>query len=243
METKRFKVGDRAIVVGDNSDHCFAQGTIVIISELAEEGYDYIATADSGDYWWIVDKDLKPKNEPMKTAAEEIRESIAELEKRIDGLTSQVKSATIKIGYLKVEAAKLTEPERIRVPENIKFEEWDNGFALISPNGKCIMFVNALHGGIPRLHPAGREGNLTADIITDPLYLEPCKRDDLKCGDVAIVVSEGMSNNDIINAAGNIENYSCILNDKDAAGWRDQMSVYVDTDEYDEYEFWYKVVR
>ena len=177
------------------------------------------------------------KPSKMKTAAEEIRESIAELEKRHNQTQSALEETAKKIEELKKEALKLTEPERIRVPENIKFEGYLDRLALISPNGKCILAGKGFHGGIPRVGMAGQSDNLAAHIITDPLYLEPCKREDLKCGDVAFCC-EGI--HIVTSLSSNIAFYVCILNKNDHVFWNEGMDIRV-SDMY--WSDWYKVVR
>jgi len=173
----------------------------------------------------------------MKTAAaEEIRESIAELEKQTDRLKSQVASVTFKLAHLKIEAAKLTEPERIRVPENIKFRANGDSFKLISPNGKCEMSMYNAHGGIPLVVYAGRIEDPTDGIITDPLYLKKCKREDLKYGDWAVA----FDNAGIENAKESHSYYACILNDREQVSWSGEMGTRVSNISS---VYWYKVVR
>jgi hypothetical protein len=173
----------------------------------------------------------------MKTAAEQIRESIAELEKRHNEAQSALHETARRIAELKAEAKKLT-PERIRVPENIKFEECGDWLALVSPNGKCLLTANEMHGGTPFVNWTGNPDDTTADIITHPLYLEPCKREDLKCGDVywSSDDNSGIFFNDI-------DFYGVVLNEKESASWEKEMTMIINDDEEDNYDFWYKVAR
>ena len=134
---------------------------------------------------------------------------------------------------------KLTEkPSRIRVPENIKFEGVNGRpTAIISPNGKCMLSAYHANGGVPIIDLAGIDGDSTSHLITDPLYLEPCKREDLKCGDVAYAVSDSI---DVSDDTGDISNYHVILNSTDVAYWTSNDGMYQGVFDYD---FWYKVVR
>ena len=175
----------------------------------------------------------------MKTAVEEIRQAIAQLEKSLEW--ARVRSAELneKVAELKSKASKLTATERIRVPENIKFEEHPDNLllALISPNGKCMLSADDMHGGIPLVCEAGYRNNAAFRIITDPLYLEPCKREDLRCGDVAFCC-EGIDN--VTPLSSNIAFYVCILNESDHVFWYEGMGIRV-SDMY--WSDWYKVVR
>jgi hypothetical protein len=174
----------------------------------------------------------------MKTAAEEIRESIAELEKESAAAKERLVELDKRIYVLKSVAFR--EPERIRVPENIKFEEFYGGFALVSPNGKCILYGSAIHGGIPKIEHAGHSNNSEFRIITDPLYLEPCKREDLKCGDWALPLISNHRVGDIMANAKHVGNYNCILNDIDTVEWQREMDTAINSDKFN---YWYKVVR
>lgn len=172
----------------------------------------------------------------MKTAAEEIRESIAELKEWQAELKRMVIKTELKIYDLEHDAYRFTESERIRVPDNIKFEQHGSVFALVSPNGICTLSGSQTHGGVPNVGMAGNVFDSAANIITDPLYLEPCKREDLKCGDVALCFDE---DSDIEATIDEISEYAVILNDTEYAMWDDQMSAVVDDLNY---EYWYKVV-
>jgi hypothetical protein len=143
----------------------------------------------------------------------------------------------VMINSLKKQFDELTTPERIRVPENIKFEDTGEKFGLISPNGKCSLSAMEVHGGVPNIGHAGMAIDPTEGIITDPLYLEPCKREDLKCGDVALAFDE----EDTLDEA-NVKTkyYNVILNDDEYAYWNSGMTMAVSDCEY---FYWYKVVR
>jgi hypothetical protein len=123
--------------------------------------------------------------------------------------------------------------ERIRVPENIKFEEIGGELSLISPNGKLILSALSTHGGIPCMIYAGSEINPNGDLYTAPLYLEPCKREDLKCGDIAFRSEDGDIQFD------NVWYYCVILNVEEFVYWEgNNMIIDIDA-EWD----WYKVVK
>jgi hypothetical protein len=173
----------------------------------------------------------------MKTAKQELSEMIADLERKQSELEATLLNNREMVEELKLKANRLTTPERIRVPENIKFEKSCDSFALISPNGKCRLHAGDIHGGIPVLWHAGSEDNPKADLLTFPLYLEPCKREDLKCGDVAYALYVDI--NDIC-FANDIKNYVVVLNDDQCVRWNKLDEMVYDNDDYD---FWYKVVR
>jgi hypothetical protein len=163
---------------------------------------------------------------------------IEQLEERQADMQGLLKETAKKIARLRAEAKALT-PQRIRVPENIKFEECGEDFALISPHGKCYLTANRAHGGTPFMNIVGNPADITADLITDPLYLEPCKREDLKCGDVAFGTDFIKEETDFSA----IDCYFVVLNKKQAVLWehgKDMDTKIVDVN------FWhysYKVVR
>lgn len=53
----KFNTGDYAIIVGNESSHHFALGTIV---QLEKHETDYRATDVNGCYWWVIDDELEP---------------------------------------------------------------------------------------------------------------------------------------------------------------------------------------
>jgi len=173
----------------------------------------------------------------MKTAAEVIREMIEQLEERQADMQGLLKETAKKIARLRAEAKALT-PQRIRVPENIKFEEHPDRLllALISPNGKCMLSADDMHGGIPLVCEAGYRNNAAFRIITDPIYLEPCKREDLKCGDVVF----GTSRTSQMTNFGLIWSYGVVLNHDTIMRWKAGMEVVSEDYCYSNY---YKVVR
>jgi hypothetical protein len=126
--------------------------------------------------------------------------------------------------------------ERIRVPENIKFEEIGGELSLISPNAKLILSALSTHGGIPCMIYAGSEINPNGNLYTDPLYLEPCKREDLKCGDIAFRANLDKPDFDILVY------YCVVLNETEYALWRDShdMDMMVSDTPWN---YWYKVVK
>jgi hypothetical protein len=171
----------------------------------------------------------------MKTVAEEIRESIADIKSARDEMQAMLKQTDERIAELTAMAVKLTKPERIRVPENIKFEEYLGGIALVSPNGKCILTASKVFGGIPIVQPSEENDRFK---VTDPLYLKPCKRADLRRGDVALCFGEYCT---LSSSDDSVSNYVVILNNTDYAYWSNDMSMTVE--DYNGLANWYKVVR
>lgn len=58
---KRFKVGDRARVIANNSCHGFQIGEEVTISSDTDIDYDCVADKiDNSDYWYLNDDELEP---------------------------------------------------------------------------------------------------------------------------------------------------------------------------------------
>jgi hypothetical protein len=169
----------------------------------------------------------------MKTAAEEIRESIADIKSARDEMQAMLKQTDERIAELTAMASKLTAPERIRVPENIKFENWNDGFSLISPNGKCILTASKVFGGIPIVQPSEENDRFK---VADPLYLEPCEREDLKCGDVVF----GTDRTSQMTNFGLIWSYGVVLNHDTIMRWKAGMEVVSEDYCYSNY---YKVVR
>lgn len=53
----KFNTGDRARIVRNLHGHFFKLGTIV---KLKKYKYDYCATNNRGEYWWVTDDELEP---------------------------------------------------------------------------------------------------------------------------------------------------------------------------------------
>ena len=167
----------------------------------------------------------------MEKVIDKLRKEIEQTKKEADAV---LESCKMQLSQLD----KLTEkPSRIRVPENIKFEERIDRFAIVSPNGKCRLFAMDIPGGIPGVGEAGSREDMTEDIIRYPLYLEPCKREDLKCGDVAYVCEEKIEAYDL---TGEIESYLVVLNNTHCVCLSDDSDMLNDNHDYD---YWYNVVR
>ena len=165
----------------------------------------------------------------MKTALQQLEEQHKELSDRIAELVEKHKEQGEKIAAMK-------NPERIRVPENIKFEEVYDELYLVSPNGKCLLGAFIPHGGIPHVTLAGRGDGPEDHLFTDPLYLEPRKREDLKCGDIAFATGFEKLNNEYYDVCC----YEVILNDYESASWNNDMDILVGGSGF---AYWYKVVR
>ena len=173
----------------------------------------------------------------MKTTKQELSEMIADLDKKQLEIFAQMTVNQTMINSLKKQFDELTTPERIRVPENIKFEERGEYFAIVSPNGKCRLFAMDIHDGVPCVGEAGSLDDMTEDLITYPLYLEPCKREDLKCGDVAYAADVDIND---MSFFADLEFYLVVLNDEESVRWNNINEMVFDQGYYD---FWYKVVR
>lgn len=122
--------------------------------------------------------------------------------------------------------------DRIPVPENIKFHRWDvwscegnKGvlWGLCSPNKKLALFTR---GNVPLIDSILNTYRATP-------YLVPCKRSDLKPGDIAFRARE------LVIEKSDIRNYSVILDDRKHAFWTHDMDMIVDTN--DAFS-WYKVI-
>lgn len=125
------------------------------------------------------------------------------------------------------------ENKRTRVPENIKMEECGSSLRLISLNGKCTLEAFVPHGGIPIIGMAGTITNKEKHLCTTPLYLEPCRREDLKCGDIAYRSLYETPN------FRELARYCVILNDKEYAYWFKKNMKVSDV----KWDYWYRVVK
>jgi hypothetical protein len=124
-------------------------------------------------------------------------------------------------------------PDRIPVPENIKFKKWDvwsyegnkgTLWGLCSPNKKLALFTK---GNVPLIDSILNTYRVTA-------YLIPCKRSDLKPGDIAYRLYPGDDFKPEI-----IKRYCVILNDLEYAYWLEEMDMQVNS--FDKLD-WYKVI-
>ena len=173
----------------------------------------------------------------MEKVKQKIEESIADIMSTQEEMQSMLKQTDKRIAELKQMASTLTAPSRIRVPDNIKFELFGGELALLSPNYKCILSGNYYHGGIPNIRVAGYTSDSLAEVITDPLYLEPCKREDLKCGDVCF----GTDGDEDITNFGAIKCYGVVLNSEQSVHWEDKDFSILTRNIY--WKSWYKVVH
>ena len=128
-------------------------------------------------------------------------------------------------------------PDRIPVPENIKFYRWDvwscegnkgTLWGLCSPNKKLALFTK---GNVPSIDSILNTYRVTA-------YLIPCKRSDLKPGDIAFRAIAGVPNG--VQDFTIHHQYCVILNEDESAYWYNEMDMKVDV--ICGGIFWYKVI-
>lgn len=128
-------------------------------------------------------------------------------------------------------------PDRIPVPENIKFHKWDvwncEGkmgvlWGLCSPNKKLALFTK---GNVPLV-----DSILNTYRITP--YLVLCKRSDLKPGDIAFRAIAGVPNG--LQDFTIHHQYCVILNEDESAYWYNEMDMKVDGNCGG--VMWYKVI-
>jgi hypothetical protein len=174
----------------------------------------------------------------MEKVIDKLRKEIEQTRQEAQRLLEICKGQLLELSeiqqFIKEE---ITEKPRISVPENIKFE-WEEGhFRLFSPNGKSTLSASYWHGGVPLVFAAGEDDNAAEYIENIHFYLEPCKREDLKCGDVAYVCEENIEAYDL---TGEIESYLVVLNNTHCVCWSDDSDMLNDNHDYD---FWYKVIR
>lgn len=165
--------------------------------------------------------------------------AIDKLQQEHDNLVKSYEEIGRKLQQQAKELAELKKErtsERIRVPEEIKFEMYGS-LLLVSPNGLCLLTASEAHGGIPYVIMAGNYENPSADLYTGPLYLDPVNQKDLKCRDIVVVL---YGEDDIEKAKYSILNYSVVLNPDTLASWRCNMDVECMVAEADHY---YKVVE
>jgi hypothetical protein len=120
--------------------------------------------------------------------------------------------------------------DRIPVPENIKFFTNGDLFFLISPNGK--IGVRSIKG-LPRLLPAYE---WPQENYTGKAFLVPCKRSDMKPGDIGFY-SYGYDLNLEIEKVGH---YCVILDETDHARWDREMDMLLCHNSMK--NTWYKVI-
>ena len=120
-------------------------------------------------------------------------------------------------------------PDRIPVPENIKFYRSHRWLGIASPNGKLLLTVME---ELPCACYIRTE--IEKRIPNDKLYLIPCKRSDLKPGDIAYRLYPGDDFKPEI-----IKRYCVILNDLEYAYWAEEMDMQVNS--FDKLD-WYKVI-
>lgn len=165
-------------------------------------------------------------------AIDKLQQEHDNLVKAYDEIGRKLQQQAKKLAELKKERTS----ERIRVPEEIKFEK-TGSLSLVSPNGLCLLTASEAHGGVPGVILAGNSENPSADLYTGPLYLEPVDQKDLKCGDIVVGLDEG---EDIEEAKCDIYAYSVVLGPDGIASWTFDMDVACDIVGFDRY---YKVVE
>lgn len=124
-------------------------------------------------------------------------------------------------------------PDRIPVPENIKFYRSHRWLGIASPNGKLLLTVME---ELPCACYIRTE--IEKRIPNDKLYLIPCKRSDLKPGDIAFRAIAGVPNG--VQDFTIHHQYCVILNEDESAYWYNEMDMKVDV--ICGGIFWYKVI-
>lgn len=126
--------------------------------------------------------------------------------KMTDSRMTDKEQAQERIDAMKVELKKLekiiSKPERIKVPDCIDIGPRDGALAVLF-NGQ----QQRLYQGVGKY---GVDISSHKFTVIHDLYLEPCKREDLKPGDVAYMRQE---ENDFTSS----HHYHCILDDKNYA--------------------------
>jgi hypothetical protein len=121
-------------------------------------------------------------------------------------------------------------PDRIPVPASIKFYGWMDWKMIVSPNGKLLLRGT---DGTPEVFADPKE-TCTPGRNIGKAYLVPCKREDLKPGDIAYRLYPGDDFKPEI-----IKRYCVILNDLEYAYWAEEMDMQVNS--FDKLD-WYKVI-
>lgn len=121
--------------------------------------------------------------------------------------------------------------DRIRVPEGIRFTDHGKECMGLVFNGQKQAIGYHVDGETWMVEALGKG---EWDVLDAPLYLEPCKREDLKPGDWAYRCHT--SKPTFVNP----DQYSLILGRKDYAKISYNLNVGVHSDRY---SHWYKVVE
>lgn len=158
--------------------------------------------------------------------------SIQEIKEKLDIISKQLADAVPRVNKEPKEQQK---PDRILVPENIKVYAFGHPqvcqLLLGSPNGKMILGQSH---GIPSagvriisgwLRPEGRKA-----------YLAPCKREDLKPGDIALWSYGYDFDLELVS----IEHYCVILDNNHHARWGREADMLICRDSFK--NTWYKVI-
>jgi len=124
-------------------------------------------------------------------------------------------------------------PDRIPVPENIKFYRSHRWLGIASPNGKLLLTVME---ELPCACYIRTE--IEKRIPNDKLYLIPCKRSDLKPGDIGVRGFPSEKPETDLPSR-----YSVILNDTDYAFWNNEMDMHIGdlAEDFAEIQ-WHKVI-
>jgi hypothetical protein len=124
-------------------------------------------------------------------------------------------------------------PDCIPVPENIKIYRSHHFKGIASPNGKLLLTVMEM---LPCACYIRTE--IEKRIPNNRLYLIPCKRSDLKPGDIAFRAIAGVPNG--VQDFTIHHQYCVILNEDESAYWYNEMDMKVDV--ICGGIFWYKVI-
>jgi hypothetical protein len=124
-------------------------------------------------------------------------------------------------------------PDRIPVPENIKFYSSHRWLGIAAPNGKLLLTVME---ELPCACYIRTE--IEKRIPNDKLYLIPCKRSDLKPGDIGVRGFPSEKPETDLPSR-----YSVILNDTDYAFWNNEMDMHIGdlAEDFAEIQ-WHKVI-
>jgi len=121
-------------------------------------------------------------------------------------------------------------PDLIPVPASIKFYGWMDWKMIVSPNGKLLLRGT---DGTPEVFADPKE-TCTPGRNIGKAYLVPCKRKELKQGDIAFRDSSALCHDFT-----DLTSYCVILNDRQYAYWESQMDMSIG-DQND--LSWFKVI-
>jgi hypothetical protein len=120
-----------------------------------------------------------------------------------------------------IDEEKKESPDRIPVPENIKFARLHDKSLIVSPNGKAVLCE---YNRIPAVSEQSCNGFIGHE--NRKAYLVPCKRSDLKPGDIGFRAIAGLPND--LQDFTIHHQYCVILNEDESAYWYNMMDMKVD---------------